>query len=107
MTSAPWSRIRPAVGSSKPAIIRSVVVLPEPGRAEHREELAVADVEVDAVDGDDVAVPLLDAPRGGPRRRRGSRGPLGRGCAATASVVVGVGIAKRYLVGHGSADRSR
>ena len=56
MTSAPWSRIRPAVGSSKPAIIRSVVVLPEPGRTEHREELAVADVEVDAVDRDDVAV---------------------------------------------------
>ena len=30
MTSWPWSRIRPAVGSSKPAIIRNVVVLPEP-----------------------------------------------------------------------------
>ena len=30
MTSSPWSRIRPSVGSSKPAIIRSVVVLPEP-----------------------------------------------------------------------------
>ena len=30
VTSAPWSRIRPSVGSSKPAIIRSVVVLPEP-----------------------------------------------------------------------------
>ena len=53
--------MRPAVGSSKPAIIRSVVVLPGPGRAEHREELAVADVEVDAVDRDDVAVALLDA----------------------------------------------
>ena len=31
------------------------------GRAEHREELAVADVEVDAVDRDDVAIALLDA----------------------------------------------
>ena len=30
MTSTPWSRTRPSVGSSKPAIIRRVVVLPEP-----------------------------------------------------------------------------
>ena len=30
VTSRPWRRIRPSVGSSKPAIIRSVVVLPEP-----------------------------------------------------------------------------
>ena len=31
------------MGCSKPAIIRSTVVLPEPGRTEHREELAVGD----------------------------------------------------------------
>ena len=30
MTSRPWSRIRPSDGSSKPAIIRSVVVFPQP-----------------------------------------------------------------------------
>src|SRR3954467_6895458 len=30
VTSTPWRRTRPDVGSSKPAIIRSVVVLPEP-----------------------------------------------------------------------------
>ena len=30
VTSWPCSRIRPSLGSSKPAIIRSVVVLPEP-----------------------------------------------------------------------------
>ena len=35
--------------------------LARPRRTEHREELAVADVEVDAVDGDDVAEPLLHA----------------------------------------------
>ena len=29
-TSSPWSRIDPLVGSSKPAIIRRVVVLPQP-----------------------------------------------------------------------------
>jgi hypothetical protein len=34
--------------------------LPEPGRAEHREELAARDLEVDRVDGDDVAVGLAD-----------------------------------------------
>ena len=47
----------PRVGSSKPAIMRIVVVLPQPGRAEHREELALIDHEVDAGDrGDDLAV---------------------------------------------------
>jgi hypothetical protein len=33
----------PAVGCSKPAIILSVVVLPQPDGPEHREELAPAD----------------------------------------------------------------
>jgi hypothetical protein len=38
----------PAVGYSKPAIIRSVVVLPQPRRRPQQgEELAVVDVEVD------------------------------------------------------------
>src|ERR1041384_1776876 len=30
VTSSPWSRMRPSSGTSKPAIIRSVVVLPQP-----------------------------------------------------------------------------
>ncbi len=60
-TSAPPSSIRPSSGRSKPAIIRSVVVLPEPDGPEQREELAARDVEVDAVDGGDVAVPLPQA----------------------------------------------
>ena len=51
VTSTPPSRIRPAVGSSKPAIIRSTVVLPEPDGPSSAEELAVGDVEVDAVNG--------------------------------------------------------
>ena len=40
VTSRPPSSMRPAFGRSKPAIRRSVVVLPEPGRPEQREELA-------------------------------------------------------------------
>jgi hypothetical protein len=34
------------------------VVLPQPGRAEHGEELARRDVHADAVDGDHLAEPL-------------------------------------------------
>src|SRR3954469_1669972 len=30
VTSSPWSRIRPSSGTSKPAIIRKLVVLPQP-----------------------------------------------------------------------------
>ncbi len=54
VTSRPPSSTRPAVGVSKPAIIRSTVVLPEPDGPEHGEELAVADLEVDRVDRHDV-----------------------------------------------------
>ena len=53
-TSSPSSRIRPLVGRSKPAIMRSVVVFPQPDGPSMREELARRHVEVDAVDGDDV-----------------------------------------------------
>ena len=59
-TSSPSSSTLPEVGASNPAIIRRQVVLPGPGGPEHREELALADVEVDAVDGDHVAEPLDD-----------------------------------------------
>ena len=83
----------PASGSSKPAISRSVVVLPEPRRAEQGEELALFDGQVDAVDRGDVAVALRQPAQddvvrlgvgwrcfrlhfGGPRHRR-------HGCGAT------------------------
>ena len=49
---------------------RSVVVLPEPGRAEQREELAFRDVDVDVGDGDDLAVGLPDAEPTSISRRR-------------------------------------
>ena len=40
----------PASTSSRPASMRSAVVLPEPGRADQHHELAVLDVEVERVD---------------------------------------------------------
>ena len=64
--------MRPESGFSKPAIIRSVVVLPQPDAPEQREELARRDVEVDAVDGGH-AVERLDQlmqPDGAARHRR-------------------------------------
>ena len=49
VTSLPSMRIVPAVGVSKPATMRSVVVLPQPRRAEERDELAALDGEVDVL----------------------------------------------------------
>ena len=90
------SRIRPPVGSSKPPIIRRVVVLPQPDGPEQREELAGGDVERDVVDGGTspnrfsrLSRRISGAVRGGrpsgrslcagPRadRLRGTRGPPG------------------------------
>ena len=45
----PPMRISPPVTSSSPAIMRSSVDLPQPGRADQHDELAVLDGEVDAV----------------------------------------------------------
>ena len=64
----------PRVGDSNPAIIRSVVVLPQPDGPEHREELAAADREVGVVHRDEVAEPL--------RRRGRARSPGRRRCLA-------------------------
>src|SRR4029450_1755812 len=60
-TVLPPTRIAPASGSRNPAIIRKVVVLPQPegprrqttptGRAEQNDELAVTDGKVDRIDG--------------------------------------------------------
>ena len=74
VTSRPWSTIRPAVGSSKPGDHPQRRRLARARRPEHREELAVGDLEVDAGDGDDVAVALVEALEadGG---RRSSRRP--------------------------------
>ena len=55
VTSLPWRRIAPAVGSSKPAIIRSIVVLPEPDGPSSAKNSPSTIVEVDVVDRDDVA----------------------------------------------------
>ena len=58
-TRSPMS-IRPSVMSSSPATQRSAVVLPQPDGTDEDEELAVLDLEVQVVDGDDVlAVPLV------------------------------------------------
>ena len=47
VTSRPSMRIAPAVGISKPATMRKVVVLPQPRRAEEGDELAALDGEVE------------------------------------------------------------
>ena len=69
VTSSPPTRIVPDVGSLKPAIIRSVVVLPQPDGPEQREELAARDVEVEVVDDGRAAEDLGQAAqRDGGRR---------------------------------------
>ena len=68
----PRIQISPSVGATKPPIRLSVVVLPQPGRPEQAEELAVADLEVEARQRDLRAVALDDRaqldPRGHGRR---------------------------------------
>ena len=60
--------------------------LARPGRPEHREELAVEHVEIDAVDGDDVAEALLDAERD--RRRFDGRWRVSAGRAGRHGIFV-------------------
>ena len=50
----------PSSGRSKPAISRSVVVLPEPDGPSSVKNSPARDLEVDAVDGDHLAVGLAD-----------------------------------------------
>ena len=59
--SAPSTMIVPAVGCSKPAIIRSVVVLPQPDGPRNDTNSPRSAAEVEVLDGDDAAEPLLDA----------------------------------------------
>ena len=61
MTSRPSSSTSPSSGRSKPAISRSVVVLPEPDGPSSVKNSPCLDLEVDAVDRDDVAVGLAHA----------------------------------------------
>ena len=66
-TSRPSSKTRPSSGRSNPAISLSVVVLPEPEGPSSVKNSPCLDLEVDAVDGDDLAVRLahaLEANRG-------------------------------------------
>ncbi len=55
---APSSRMRPLVGSSKPAIIRSVVVLPHPDGPSSEKNSPGRMSQVDPVDGTDVGEAL-------------------------------------------------
>ena len=50
--------MRPLVGRSKPAIMRSVVVLPQPDGPSIVKNSPRRHLQVDAVDGDDVAEAL-------------------------------------------------
>jgi hypothetical protein len=54
------NQIRPPVGSCRPAISRSSVLLPQPGRAEQEEQLAGVDREVDVGQGHGLAERLGD-----------------------------------------------
>ena len=68
----------PVVGRSKPAIRRSVVVLPEPDGPSIVKNSPARDLEVDAVDRDDVAVGLAQCRRAARRERRPVRASSGR-----------------------------
>ena len=60
-TSTPSTVACPPSGARRPSRISTVVVLPAPFGPEQAEDLAAGDVEVDAVDRDEVAV-ALDQP---------------------------------------------
>ena len=55
------SMMRPAVGFSKPAIIRSVVVLPQPDGPRNETNSPFSAARLKSIDGGDVAEHLLDA----------------------------------------------
>ncbi len=60
MTSLPLQQDRPSVGSSNPAIMRSIVVLPDPDGPEQREELTGPHREIHLRDGGDGTESLAD-----------------------------------------------
>ena len=59
VTSSPSRRISPEVGSSSPAIMRSVVVLPQPEGPSSTKKLAVLDGQRAVLDRDEVAKGLV------------------------------------------------
>ncbi len=62
-TSAPSIRISPSLGCSKPATIRSVVVLPQPLGPSRVKNSPEAELEAEVVDGDEVTEALAHAPK--------------------------------------------
>jgi hypothetical protein len=60
LTTSPPIRISPPVMSSRPAIMRSVVDLPQPDGPDQHHELVVGDVEIDAANSLDLVVALDD-----------------------------------------------
>ena len=65
--STPSMKMRPVVGSSKPASMRSSVVLPQPEPPSRQNSSPLIDLQRDVVDGDEVAELLRDAARCGCR----------------------------------------
>ena len=61
LTTVSSIRMRPEVMLSSPATMRKVVVLPQPDGADEDDELLVADVEVDVLDGVNLVVLLVQA----------------------------------------------
>ena len=93
LTTRPPIAISPSVISSSPAIIRSRVDLPQPDGPDEHDELAVGDVDVDAVDDLGAAEPLLHA---ADLDRRHSRASSCRSAAARSqSAHAGDGISTR------------
>ena len=73
VTSVPPMLIDPDVGCSRPATIRSVVVLPQPDGPSRAKNEPGRDVEVDPVDRDEVPELLADAAQGQAGARRVTR----------------------------------
>ena len=108
---SPWSRTRPSVGSSKPAIIRSVVVLPEPDgpsiEKNSPSRTSRSTRSTAANDGVPVAASIVaDDALARPRRcRRPSSGPRGGRRGRALGRVVGARCGPGTAVGLGTANR--
>ena len=60
VTSTPLMKIEPAVTSSSPAIMRSIVDLPQPDGPSSAQNSPLPTVEIEIGDGGEVAVALAD-----------------------------------------------
>jgi hypothetical protein len=87
VTSTPPSSIEPPSGRSKPAIMRSSVVFPEPDGPSIVKNSPSSDLEVDTVDGRERAVGLAHADSAD-RRRRGRRPALPPSADALCAVTI-------------------